>query len=176
MQRDVDFRDFATYAELRQWASQMTGGPIYGITCVMAGTELTDVQPLVREFAELFQLTDVLCDLSEDLDDGRLYLPLEDLHQFGVGPEDIKAKRWTPVMADLIAFEAARITDRLPTLAAELGHTPVSLFTHALGEHCRLLVASVLAAGQEVLHRPAQPPLGTLLNVWRPFSRAMIPC
>ncbi|MFJ7146767.1 phytoene/squalene synthase family protein [Streptomyces sp. NPDC100445] len=176
MQRDVDFRDFATYAELRQWATQMTGSPAYGITWAMAGTELTEAQPLLREFAELFQLADVLCDLSEDLDDGRLYLPLEDLNQFGVHPEDVKAKRWTPAMADLIAFEAARVTDRLPAVAPELQRTPVGPFIQVLDEHCRLLVAGLLAAGQDVLHRPVQPPVGDFLNVYRPLMRAVIPC
>ncbi|UXY17766.1 squalene/phytoene synthase family protein [Streptomyces cynarae] len=176
MRRDVDFRDFATYAELRQWATQMTGSPMYGVTWAMAGTELTEAQPLVHEFAELCQLTDVLCDLSEDLDDGRLYLPLEDLDQFAVRPEDVKAKRWTPPMADLIAFEAARVTDRLPALAAELDHTPVSPFTRALVELCTLHVAGVLSAGQDVLHRPVQPPMGDFLDVWRPVMRTVIPC
>ncbi|OLZ63144.1 squalene synthase [Streptomyces sp. IMTB 2501] len=176
MQRDVDFRDFATYADLCQWAMQVAGCPFYGALWAVAGTELTEAQPLVREFAELGQLTDVLCDLSEDLDDGRLYLPLEDLHQFGVHPEDVRAKRWTPGMADVIAFEAERVTDGLTALTAELERTPVGPVIHALAEHFRLQVASVLAVGQDVLHRPVQPPMGAFLNVWRPHMRAVIPC
>lgn len=176
MQRDLDFRDFATYTELCQWAEQVSGGPFYAVMWAMAGTEITETQPLVHEFAELCQLADVLCDLSEDLDDGRLYLPLEDLDRFGVRPEDVRAKRWTPAMADLIAFEAARVTERLPALTADLEHTPISPFTHAVGRHFRLLVAGVLAAGQDVLHRPVQPPMGHFLNVWRPAMRAVIPC
>ncbi|EST29235.1 hypothetical protein M878_20910 [Streptomyces roseochromogenus subsp. oscitans DS 12.976] len=176
MQRDLDFRDFVTYAELCQWAGQVSGSPFYRVMWAMVGTELAEVQSLAHEFAELCQLADVLCDLSEDLDDGRLYLPLEDLHQFGVCPEDVKAKRWTPPMADLIAFEAARVTDRLPALAAELEHTTASPYTHAVGEHFRLLVAGALAAGQDVLHRPVQPPMGHFLNAWRPVMRDVIPC
>ncbi|WP_043493919.1 squalene/phytoene synthase family protein [Streptomyces viridosporus] len=175
MQRDVDFRDFTTYAELCQWAVQVNA-PFYGVLCALTGNDLTEVQPLLHEHGDLCQLADALCDLSQDLDDGRLYLPLEDLHQFGVRPEDVKAKRWTPPMADLIAFEAARVTGRLPALAAELEHTPVSPFTRAVGEHCMLLVAGVLAAGQDVLHRPVQPPMGHFLNAWRPLMRAVIPC
>ncbi|MEU8976031.1 squalene/phytoene synthase family protein [Streptomyces monashensis] len=176
MQRDLDFRDFDTYAELCQWSRKVTGGPLYEITCAMIGTELTEAQPLVYKLSEICQLTDVLCDLSEDLDEGRLYLPLEDLDQCGVHPEDVKAKRWTPPMADLIAFEAARVTDRLPTLASELEDIPASTFTHAVVEHYRLHVAGVLAAGQDVLHRPVQPPVGHFLNVWRPAMRSVIPC
>ncbi|WP_223839154.1 phytoene/squalene synthase family protein [Saccharopolyspora pogona] len=176
MRRDVDFRDFATYAELCQWARQMTGSAGFAGMWVVAGPEVTEAESLFGEVSELCQLSDVLCDLSEDLDDGRLYLPLEDLDRFGVDPDDVKATRWTPAMGDLLAFEAARVTDRFPALAAELDHTLIGPLIHALDEHYRLLVASVLAAGQDVLHRPVQPPVGEFLNVWRPFLRAAIPC
>ncbi|WP_217144545.1 squalene/phytoene synthase family protein [Streptomyces sp. AC627_RSS907] len=171
MRRDLDFRDFATFDELRQWCVQVVGGPMavhYRVTG--AATEPAH-ELLVREFSVFAQLTDVLRDLSEDLDDGRLYLPLEDLDRFDVRAEDIKAKRWTPAVADLIAFETARVTERLRE-AAGAEHGPVG----PLCEYMALIIAAVLAAGPDVLHRPVQPPLGTLLNVWRPFMRAAIPC
>ncbi|MGW2031483.1 phytoene/squalene synthase family protein [Streptomyces sp. NPDC001811] len=175
MRRDLDFRDFATFEELRRWCVRMTGGSVamvYRVTGAVTGPE---DEPRVRELSVCAQLTDALRDLSEDLDDGRLYLPLEDLDRFGVRAEDLKAKRWTPAMADLIAFEAARVTERLDT-AAEADHGPVSVLRHAHHEHMALVVAAVLAAGRDVLTRPVEPPLGTLLNVWRPVMRAVIPC
>ncbi|MGK5695094.1 phytoene/squalene synthase family protein [Streptomyces sp. URMC 128] len=175
MQRDLDFRDFTTFEELRQWCMQMTGGSaamIYRVTG--AATGFAD-ELLVREFSVAAQLTDALRDLSEDLDDGRLYLPLEDLDRFHVRAEDIRARRWTPAVADLIAFEAERVTGQLRK-AAEVDLGPVSAFWHAHCEHVALNIAAVLATGQDVLHRPVQPPLGTLLQVWRPLMRAVIPC
>jgi phytoene synthase len=174
MQRDLDFRDFATFDELRQWCTQMTGGPMAVCFRVMGAATEPAHELLVREFSVFAQLTDALRDLSEDLDDGRLYLPLEDLDQFKVRAEDIKAKRWTPAMADLIAFEAERVTEQLHK-AAEAEHGPVSTLRGYM-EYLALIIAAVLAAGPDVLHRPVQPPLGTLLNVWRPFMRAAIPC
>ncbi|MFI5821230.1 squalene/phytoene synthase family protein [Streptomyces rishiriensis] len=86
MRRDVDFRDFATYAELCQWVTQVAGSPAYGVLWTMVGTELTQAQPLMREVAEPTQLADVLCDLSDDLDDGRLYLPLRTSTSSGCTP------------------------------------------------------------------------------------------
>ncbi|WP_236569965.1 phytoene/squalene synthase family protein [Streptomyces mexicanus] len=175
MQRDLDFRDFATFEEFRRWCMQMTGGTMamaYRVTG--AATEAAD-ELLVREFSVYTQLTDALRDLSEDLDDGRLYLPLEDLDRFKVRAEDVKAKRWTPAVADLIAFEAERVTRHLHK-AAEVDHGPMNPSWHVYREHMALVIAAVLAAGQDVLHRPVQPSLGSLLNVWRPFMRAVIPC
>ncbi|MEV5488411.1 squalene/phytoene synthase family protein [Streptomyces bobili] len=175
MQRDLDFRDFATFGELRQWCMQMTGGPMAMVYRVMGAVTEPAYELLVREFSVSAQLTDALRDLSEDLDDGRLYLPLEDLDRFNVRAEDIKSKRWTPAMADLIAFEAERVTEQLHK-ARDVDHGPVSAIWRARCEHLALLIAAVLAAGPDVLHRPVQPSLGTLLNVWRPVMRAVIPC
>ncbi|MFI2436671.1 phytoene/squalene synthase family protein [Streptomyces sp. NPDC018693] len=175
MQRDLDFRDFATFTELRRWCMQMTGGPMAMIFRMTGAATEPAHELLVREFSVFAQLTDVLRDLSEDLDDGRLYLPLEDLDRFAVRAEDIKAKRWTPAVADLIAFEAERVTEQLHQ-AAEADHGPMSALWQAHREYLALLIAAVLAAGQDVLHRPVQPPLGTLLNAWRPRMRAVIPC
>lgn len=175
MRRDLDFHDFATFEELRQWCMRMTGGPMAMVYQVMGAETEPVYELLVREFSVSAQLTDALRDLSEDLDDGRLYLPLEDLDRFNVRAEDIKAKRWTPAMADLIAFEAKRVTEQLHK-TADVDHGPVSAVWRARCQHLALLIDAVQAAGQDVLHRPVQPPLGTLLNVWRPLMRAVIPC
>ncbi|MFF7788073.1 squalene/phytoene synthase family protein [Streptomyces sp. NPDC007991] len=174
MQRDLDFRDFATFEELRLWSMQMTGGPMAMVYQVMDDETEPAYELLVREFSVFAQMTDALRDLSEDLDDGRLYLPLEDLDRFNVRAEDIKSKRWTPATADLIAFEAERVSEQLHK-AAEVDHGPVSAVWRARCEHLALFIAAVLAAGQDLLHRPVQPPLGALLNVWRPLMRAVIP-
>jgi phytoene synthase len=174
MQRDLDFRDFATFEELRRWCMQMTGGSLAAVHRVTGAATGPADELLVRELSVAAQLTDVLRDLSEDLDDGRLYLPLEDLDRFHVRAEDIRARRWTPAVADLIVFEAERVTEQLRK-AAEVDHGPASALWHARREHVALMIAAVLAAGQDVLHRPVQPPLGTLLNVWRPLMRAVIP-
>ncbi|MEU9290057.1 squalene/phytoene synthase family protein [Streptomyces sp. NPDC048275] len=175
MQRDLDFRDFPTFDDLRQWCMQITGGPMAMVYRVMGAATEPAYELLVREFSVSAQLTDALRDLSEDLDDGRLYLPLEDLDRFNVRAEDIKSKRWTPAMADLIAFEAERVTEQLHK-ARDVDHGPVSAIWRARCEHLALLIAAVLAASQDVLHRPVQPPLGTLLDVWRPVMRTVIPC
>jgi phytoene synthase len=174
MQRDLDFRDFATFEELRQWCMQMTGGSLVTVYRVTGAVTGPADELLVREFSVAAQLTDVLRDLSEDLDDGRLYLPLEDLDRFHVRAEDIRARRWTPAVADLIAFEAERVTEQLRK-AAEVDHGLASALWHAHREHMTLMIDAVLAAGRDVLHRPIQPPLGTLLQVWRPLMRAVIP-
>jgi|SRR5579859_7865274 len=55
-----------------------------------------------------FQLTNILRDVKEDAQMGRIYLPLEDLRRFGVSEDDIMNARATPQFLGLMKFEAAR--------------------------------------------------------------------
>ncbi|MGA2137332.1 MAG: presqualene diphosphate synthase HpnD [Verrucomicrobiia bacterium] len=58
-----------------------------------------------------FQLTNILRDVKEDAQMGRIYLPLEDLRRFGVSEDDIMDSRATPQFLELMKFEAARARD-----------------------------------------------------------------
>ena len=56
-----------------------------------------------------FQLTNILRDIREDAERGRIYLPAEDLRRFGVTEEDLRAGQAQPRRScDLMQFEAAR--------------------------------------------------------------------
>ena len=58
-----------------------------------------------------FQLTNILRDVKEDAQRGRIYLPLEDLRQFGVTEDDIMNSRMTPGFLELMKFEVACARD-----------------------------------------------------------------
>jgi phytoene synthase len=55
-----------------------------------------------------FQLTNILRDVKEDAQRGRIYLPEEDLQQFGVAESDLLEGRIDDRFHDLMRFEAAR--------------------------------------------------------------------
>ena len=55
-----------------------------------------------------FQLTNILRDVKEDAQMGRIYLPLEDLRRFGVEESEIIGGHMTPQFIELMRFEAAR--------------------------------------------------------------------
>ncbi|MEU9123599.1 squalene/phytoene synthase family protein [Streptomyces sp. NPDC048506] len=175
--QDLDFAEFATYEELRRWSTNSTGAPTVLMVGLLVGPDVAGrLEPELREFGELGQLMDVLCDLGEDLRDGRLYLPLEDLDRFGVRAEDVRARRWTSGMAGLVRFEAERITRRLPTLVAALQPGTSGCFLGVVEKYCALVLREVLADGAAVLHRSPRPPLTDALAVWQPHWRSTIPC
>ena len=55
-----------------------------------------------------FQLTNILRDVQEDAQLGRIYLPGEDRQRFGVSEADILNSNFTPGFVELMKFEAAR--------------------------------------------------------------------
>ena len=58
-----------------------------------------------RQLGLAFQLTNFLRDVGEDLDRGRVYVPVADLERFGADPW---ARRVTPAWRELMRFEIAR--------------------------------------------------------------------
>lgn len=55
-----------------------------------------------------FQMTNIIRDVREDAERGRIYLPEEDLVRFQVTAEDILALKQTPALTKLLKFEADR--------------------------------------------------------------------
>jgi phytoene synthase len=101
---DIDPRSIATFDELYQYCYKVAS--VVGLTIVhVFGFE----SPCARELAEkcgvAFQLTNILRDVREDADRGRMYLPSEDLSRFGVDPAHLEHdERFIALMR----FEAAR--------------------------------------------------------------------
>jgi phytoene synthase len=104
---DLDPRRFETFDELYRYCYQVAS--VVGLTTVhIFGFESPAALPLAEKCGIAFQLTNILRDIREDLDRGRLYLPLEDLHRFGVTEQDLRAANRTPAFFELMRFEAAR--------------------------------------------------------------------
>ncbi len=55
-----------------------------------------------------FQLTNIIRDVREDAERGRIYLPAEDMAQFNVTADDILALKQTPELTALLTFETER--------------------------------------------------------------------
>lgn len=54
------------------------------------------------------QLTNILRDVHEDWQRGRIYLPLDELHGFGLDESDIEAARVTPAWKEFMRFQIDR--------------------------------------------------------------------
>src|SRR5262249_23463008 len=67
-----------------------------------------DALPLAEKCGVAFQLTNILRDIREDADNGRIYLPQEDLHRFAVTEEDLRNGNQNEPYLRLMRFESER--------------------------------------------------------------------
>lgn len=105
---DLDARRFRTFEDLHAYCYRVAG--VVGLISVriFGATDFERVRDGAADLGLAMQLTNIVRDLREDLDRGRVYLPTEDLERFGVSEEDLRAGRLTPGFRGLMAFEIAR--------------------------------------------------------------------
>ena len=143
---DVRGHDFATFADTELYGKRVAGSIGRLTLGVFETSDREQADRLAEELGVALQLTNILRDLSEDLRNGRRYLPADDLDRFGCkannghieGPAEL-----------LVAFEAQRALDRL-----ERGLTLVPL----LDRRSAACVRAMAGAYRRLLERIAMHP------------------
>ncbi len=83
---------YATFEELRRYCYYVAS--VVGLVCIrIFGYSDPRAEKLAEETGVAFQLTNILRDVREDIDRGRVYLPLEDLDRYNVRIDDLAAIR-----------------------------------------------------------------------------------
>src|SRR5271170_1806156 len=91
---DLQPRQIQTFDELYHYCYQVAS--VVGLTIIhIFGFDSPEALPLAEKCGIAFQLTNILRDVREDAERGRIYLPQEDLTRFGVTAEDLRAGRKT---------------------------------------------------------------------------------
>ena len=114
---DLSPRRFETFPELYRYCYQVAS--VVGLTSIhIFGFDTRSALPLAEKCGVAFQLTNILRDVREDLERGRVYLPAEDLARFGVTEADLRdggrAIREGGGLLELMRFEAGRARSLLP--------------------------------------------------------------
>ena len=117
MTMDLSVTEYQTYDDLMEY--------VYGSAAVI-GLQMVPIlgasDPKAYEAAQklgiAFQLANFIRDVSEDLDRGRIYLPLDDLKAAGVSKEMLAAKKLTPEIKQALQYQIERVR-RLQREAAE---------------------------------------------------------
>ena len=110
MEMDLTVTRYKTYDDLMTY--------VYG-SAVVIGLEMLPIlgysDPRAIEAATTlgtaFQLANFIRDIDEDLDRGRIYLPLDDLAKFGVTEQMLLARKLTPEIVEAIKFQIQRVRD-----------------------------------------------------------------
>ncbi len=134
VEMDLAPRRYATFAELTTYCERVAS--VVGLISVKVfGCKHPAAQRYARSLGIALQLTNILRDLKTDVQQNRLYLPLEELKRFGCTEEEIRAQRQTDSFRRLMAFECERAKQFFKEAQAALKES---------GEARRLLPAQIM--------------------------------
>jgi phytoene synthase len=106
---DLHPRPFATFDDLYGYCYRVASA--VGLCCLhIWGYRRSDgrAEALAESCGIALQLTNIVRDVREDAEHGRLYLPQEDLGRFGVVREELTARRASDRLRALLAYEGRR--------------------------------------------------------------------
>ena len=107
VEMDLDPQRYATFEELRQYCHLVASA--VGMACIhIWGFRSPHAFAPAQECGLAFQLTNILRDLKEDADRGRVYLPQEDLERFGYSERDLAAGIYDQRLQRLLDFQIDR--------------------------------------------------------------------
>jgi len=108
VEMDLDRDRYETWeGDLEQYCYRVAGA--VGLVCIeIFGYRDASARQYAVELGLAFQLTNILRDVAEDAQRGRIYLPRADLKRFGCREEDVLVGHCTDAFRQVMAFESAR--------------------------------------------------------------------
>lgn len=163
---DLEPRRFETFAETYDYCYHVAS--VVGLVCIHV-FEFTDPRALklAEENGIAFQLTNILRDLREDAEMGRVYLPQEDLRRFGYTEQELCAGTDNAAFRELMRFEVERARqyyDRAAPLEAMIAPDSQPCLK-AMRLIYRGILEAIVAQEYDVFSRRARVPTWQKLRI-----------
>ncbi|MDA1183648.1 MAG: presqualene diphosphate synthase HpnD [Acidobacteria bacterium] len=116
---DLDDVRYPTFEALADYCRRVAS--TVGLICIeIFGYRDPASRTYAVDLGMALQLTNIVRDVAADLQQGRLYLPVEDLERFGVTEDALRQGQVTPAVRDLLRFECERAREYYARAAAVL--------------------------------------------------------
>lgn len=108
MTMDLTVQEYESYEDLLEYV--YGSAAVIGLQMVpILGPLHNDAFQAAEKLGIAFQLANFIRDVDEDLDRGRVYLPLKELGQFGVTRDMLEERVLTPEIVEALKFQIARV-------------------------------------------------------------------
>lgn len=108
MTMDLTVTEYPNYEALMEYV--YGSAAVIGLEMVpILGALSDDAYEPAEKLGVAFQLANFIRDVGEDLDRGRVYLPQDELAQFGVDREMLEARKLTPEIVAALKYQIARV-------------------------------------------------------------------
>ena len=108
MAMDISISRYESYENLMEYV--YGSAAVIGLEMVpILGALSDDAYPAAEKLGIAFQLANFIRDVGEDLERGRIYLPLDELSSFNVSEEMLMARVVTPELKEALKFNIERV-------------------------------------------------------------------
>ncbi len=107
MEMDIEKHEYATIEELEYYMYRVAG--VVGEVClIIFGYQGANAKEIATVMGYAVQLTNIIRDVREDYEAGRVYIPYQDLARFNCGKDQFSAPGYSKEFTDMMAFETER--------------------------------------------------------------------
>ena len=147
MTMDLTVTEYETYEDLYEY--------VYGSAAVIGLQMVPILDPsneeayrYATELGVAFQLANFIRDVGEDLDRGRVYLPLSELAKFGVTRADLEKRVATPEIKAALKFQVERV--KALEKSSRAGIAMLGKASQPCIETARILYCGIVDAVEEI--------------------------
>lgn len=118
---EMDLRNvrYQTFEELRLYCYRVASA-VGLVSIEIFGYRNSACRDYAIQLGLALQMTNIVRDVGKDLNNARIYLPLEDLARFGYAESDLRARRYNDAFVRLMEFESQRAEEFFSHSAALL--------------------------------------------------------
>ena len=109
-QMDLSQTRYLDYAGLQRYC-HLVAGVVGEVAAQIFGQTQPQTTAYAHTLGQALQLTNIIRDVGEDAMRGRIYLPMNELAQFGVTAQDILKRQYSDRFTALMMFQAQRAQD-----------------------------------------------------------------
>ena len=162
--QDQLVKRYESYEDLKRYC-ELSANPVGQVVLYIVGAATQDRLRLSDSICTALQLVEHWQDVAEDLGNGRVYLPREDLRRFGVTEADLARPSAAASVVELMTFEVNRAAELLGEGAPLVG---------TLSGAARLAIAGYLAGGRAALRAIRQAGYDVLRVTPKPGKAATL--
>ncbi len=173
MEMDLDQAQYDSFKALSLYCYRAAS--VVGLLSIeIFGYTDRQTQKYANDLGMAFQLTNILRDVREDADRGRIYIPMDELNEYGVSPSALTKGETTPALRNLFEHQAKRARQYYRSAMQQLPDS--DRYSQRSGIIMAAIYEKILdeieADGFRVLeHRIKITPLRKLWTAWRTARR-----
>lgn len=175
MEMDIQSDRYRSFDDLQLYCYRVAS--TVGLMCIeIFGYKNPSTKSFAVDLGIALQLTNILRDIGKDAEQGRIYLPQDDLHQFNYNENDLMAKVYNDQFRDLMIYESARAKRYFNSATSHLDpEDKKTMFAARAMQHIYYkMLEKIIDADYDVYSNNIKVPtiekVGIALGVWAKYN------